>query len=79
MRHSCIGGSLVSGRLLAALALAGVFALAPELARAERCGEELRPLVEAKMVELGVPGVIVQVDAPGVCHWIATLGRGDAT
>src|SRR6266545_3651875 len=43
------------------------------------CGQVLRPLVEAKMAELGVPGVIVLVDLPGSCRWVATLGRSDVT
>jgi D-alanyl-D-alanine carboxypeptidase len=38
------------------------------------CGEDLRPLVEAKMAELGVPGAVVLVDVPGTCRWIARLG-----
>lgn len=29
------------------------------------------------MAQLGVPGLVVQVEAPGLCHWIATLGTGD--
>jgi D-alanyl-D-alanine carboxypeptidase len=63
--------------LLTGFTLAGGLALAPGLARAERCGEELRPLVEAKMTELGVPGLILEVEVLGQCHWIATLGTGD--
>src|SRR5712691_979502 len=73
LRHREIGRI----RLVTVFALMGAFALAPGLARAEGCGEELRPLVEAKMAQLGVPGLIVQVEAPGLCHWIATLGTGD--
>ena len=54
-----------------------MLALAPGLAQADRCEGELRPLVEAKMKELGVPGLILEVEVPGRCHWIATLGTGD--
>jgi D-alanyl-D-alanine carboxypeptidase len=43
------------------------------------CGARLRPLVEAKMAELGVPGVIVAVRAPGRCRWVATLGTRNVT
>jgi D-alanyl-D-alanine carboxypeptidase len=60
------------------LALAVIIVLAPGIAWAAPCGEELRPLVEAKMAELGVPGLIVEVDAPGLCQWTATLGTGEA-
>jgi D-alanyl-D-alanine carboxypeptidase len=78
MSHRLVGGFFFRRRFLAVLALSGALVLAPGLARAAHCGVELRPLVEAKMTELGVPGAIVFVDAP-VCHWTATLGTGDVT
>jgi D-alanyl-D-alanine carboxypeptidase len=43
------------------------------------CRARLRPLVEAKMAELAVPGVIVAVRAPGRCRWVATLGTRNVT
>ena len=63
-------------RLAVILALAAAITLAPEIARADRCGEDLRPLVEAKMAGLGVPGAIVFVDSPA-CHWTVSLGTGE--
>ncbi len=43
------------------------------------CGATLRPLVTATMTELGVPGAVVLVDAPGQCLWEASLGTPDVT
>jgi D-alanyl-D-alanine carboxypeptidase len=41
------------------------------------CAERLRPLVKTKMLELGVPGLIVSVHAPKICRWTDTLGIRD--
>lgn len=41
------------------------------------CVPRVRALVEAKMKQLGIPGLIVAVDAPGGCHFSAALGESD--
>ena len=78
MRHSGIGRILVRGSSRNAFALAALLGLVPGIGKADRCAEELAPLVEAKMTELGVPGLIIRVDVPGGCQWTAALGFEDA-
>jgi CubicO group peptidase (beta-lactamase class C family) len=41
------------------------------------CAERLEPLVTALMIELGVPGLIVSIDAPTICRWTEALGVRD--
>jgi D-alanyl-D-alanine carboxypeptidase len=66
--------------LLLALAGAGVGAASVHTATpSPDCAERLKPLVTAKMSELGVPGLIVSIDAPNLCRWTEALGIRDAT
>ena len=62
--------------LLTLAVVASLLLTSPALA-APGCDKALEALVAAKMTALGVPGVIVHVDVPGVCEWTATLGTGD--
>jgi D-alanyl-D-alanine carboxypeptidase len=66
--------------LLLALAGAGMGAASVHTATPSLgCAERLKPLVTAKMSELGVPGLIVSIDAPNLCRWTEALGIRDAT
>jgi D-alanyl-D-alanine carboxypeptidase len=66
--------------LLLALAGAGVGAASVHTATpSPDCAERLKPLVTAKMSELGVPGLIVSIDAPTLCRWTEALGIRNAT
>lgn len=78
MSHSGLVGILVRGRSLKAAALAVALVAAPAVLKAAPCAEELPPLLEAKMAELGVPGLIVRIDVPDGCQWTAALGFEDA-
>jgi len=70
----------LSARLFLVLALAGISAQSVSAAKPlSDCAQRLRPLVKAKMIELGVPGLIVSVDAPNICRWTETLGIRDVT
>jgi D-alanyl-D-alanine carboxypeptidase len=41
------------------------------------CVAKLKPLLQAKMQQLRIPGAIIYVDDPGQCSWTATLGLGN--
>ena len=70
----------LSARLLLFLALAGISIQSVSAAKPlSDCAQRLRPLVKTKMLELGVPSLIVSVDAPKICHWTETLGIRDVT
>jgi len=70
----------LSARLLLFLALAGISIQSVSAAKPlSDCAQRLRPLVKTKMLELGVPGLIVSVEAPKICHWTETLGIRDVT
>src|SRR4051812_40061263 len=69
-----------STRLFFVLALACISAQSVSAAKPlSDCAQRLRPLLKAKMMELGVPGLIVSVDAPNICRWTETLGIRDVT
>ena len=69
-----------SARLLLVLALACISAQSVSAAKPlSDCAQRLRPLVKAKMIELGVAGVILSIDAPNICRWGQTLGIRDVT
>jgi D-alanyl-D-alanine carboxypeptidase len=68
---------MIGRRILRACTIAASFALATVATAAPKCAQEFAPLVETRMAELGVPGLIVHVEVPGVCRWAATLGTGD--
>src|SRR5689334_393443 len=67
----------VSARLLLVLALAGIALSVSAAKPLLDCAQRLHPLMEAKMLELGVPGLIVSIDVPKICHWTETLGIRD--
>src|SRR5689334_10602663 len=70
----------LSANLFLLVALTGVSTLPVSAAKPlSDCAEQLRPLVKTKMLALGVPGLIVSVDAPTICHWTETLGIRDVT
>ena len=70
----------LSARLLLFLALAGISIQSVSAAKPlSDCAQRLGPLVKTKMLELGVPGLIVSVEAPKICHWTETLGIRDVT
>jgi D-alanyl-D-alanine carboxypeptidase len=41
------------------------------------CVAKLKPLLQAKMQQLRLPGAIVSVDEPGQCSWTTTMGLGN--
>jgi D-alanyl-D-alanine carboxypeptidase len=41
------------------------------------CVAKLKPLLQAKMQQLRIPGAIIYVDEPGQCSWTTVMGRGN--
>src|SRR3954447_1296714 len=70
----------LSARLFLVLALACISAQSVSAAKPfSDCAQQLRALLKTKMIELGVPGLIVSIDAPNICRWTETLGIRDVT
>jgi D-alanyl-D-alanine carboxypeptidase len=68
----------LSARPFLVLALAGISAQSLSAGKPlSDCAQRLRPLVKTEMIELGIPGLIVSVDAPNICRWTETLGIRD--
>lgn len=71
-------------RVMVALVIAALLVSPAGAAASSSAGEPafaaaLRPLLEAKMKELRIPGAVIYVQAPNKGTWKATLGTADLT